>query len=203
MTITAGMDELRGVLLGLSEGGKREVSNTMLYEVFGMEEEREKVRLRRRMQDLLKHGEAERVDTGVYRYIPKVTPRRHGESYIRVWRAVRSKGPGWTFHDLSQVTRVSYSMVRRYCIWLEEVGYIERFGRKGNTLKYRGTLKAREQRATPYPPIKVVDPFETEKGAALGLVRVFLSMDPYSDKAREMVLEYCGVLVERFGKEVE
>ncbi|GAU08114.1 hypothetical protein [Desulfoplanes formicivorans] len=200
MTITAGMDELRGVLMGLSEGGKREVSHAMLYEVFGLDDEREKVRLRRRMQDMVGHGEAERVSPGVYRYIPKATPRRHGESYIRVWRAVRSHRPGWSFHDLSQVTRVSYSMVRRYCVFLEEEGYIERYGRSGNTLKYRGTMRAREQRATPYPPIKHADPFEAEKAAALGLVRVFLTMDPYSEKARAKVMEHCQTLVDRFGE---
>jgi hypothetical protein len=195
------MDELRGVLMGLSEGGHRDVSNAMLYEVFGMDDEREKVRLRRRMQDLVSHGEAERVDAGMYRYIPKATPRRHGESYVRTWRAVRSHQPGWTLHDLTQVTRVSYSMVRRYCLWLEEEGYIERYGKNGNTLKYRGTLKAKEQRATPYPTVKVVDPFEVEKNAALGLVRVFLNMDPYSEKARETVLGHCRVLTDRFAGE--
>lgn len=203
MTITAGMDELRGVLMGLSEGGKREVTHATLYDVFGMEDEREKVRLRRRMQDMVNHGEADRVGAGRYRYIPKATPRRRGESYVRTWRAVRSHKPGWTLHDLTQVTRVSYSMVRRYCLWLEEEGYIERYGRSGNTLRYRGTMKAREQRATPYPPIKHADPFESEKNAALGLARVFLTMDPYSDKAREAVLGHCRVLVERFGKEAD
>ncbi|MFA7174866.1 MAG: hypothetical protein WC340_15940 [Kiritimatiellia bacterium] len=199
MTVTAGMDELRGVLLGLSEGGKREVSNAMLYEVFGMTEEREKVRLRRRMHDLLAHGEASRVSDGVYSYSPKASPRRQGESYRRVWRAVRSHKPGWSFQDLAQITRVSYAMVRKYCVWLEESGYIDRFGRTGNTLLYRGTLSAREQRETPYPEIKHADPFEAEKLAALGLCRVFLNMDPYTNKAGELVRKHCAVLMDRFG----
>jgi hypothetical protein len=58
---TNGTDELRTLLLGLSEGGKREVSNLMMFEVLGLKTEFEKSRLRRRMQMFLKRGEVERV----------------------------------------------------------------------------------------------------------------------------------------------
>lgn len=195
------MDRLRWVVQALSRNGKEAVTNAMIYEAFGLKTEDEKVRLRSRIGDLVKRKEMIRIAPGKYNYNPDAQPGRQGESYVRIWRAIRVQKSGWTFKEIAQVTRVSYSQVRKYCKYLLEEGYIERFGKSGRERRYRTTAKAREQRETVYPPVAIKDPFAREKAAAVRLVRVFLEMDPCTPAARRRILEECGVIIERFKKE--
>lgn len=198
------MEQIRDAVRSFCpSGGEDTVSNAQLYEALDMlADEPEKARLRRRLNEMVRRGEVVRVEPGVYRYNWKAQPDR-GVSYGRIWRAVRIKKPGWSFADIAQVTRVSYSMVLRYCQWLQEEGYVERHGKRKQTLLYRTTNKAVLTPETPYPPLRTQDPFAKEKGAAAKLVRAMLCQDPYSGKTRRDVLEACRVLMERFGKQTD
>ncbi|WP_319543189.1 hypothetical protein [uncultured Pseudodesulfovibrio sp.] len=196
------MDQLRDVIQRLTEGGKNTISNAMLYEALGFEDEVEKQRMRRRVTSMIKKSELIRISPGWYSYNPKAQPQRNGEAYMRVWRLVRSKNPGWSMHDMATVTRVSYTMVTRYCGWLLEEGYLARHGRKGNTRLYRATQKAKEQRDTPYPPIAPSDPFDKERSAACRLVRLMMERDLYQNGVRGKLLKELNILNKRF-QEVE
>ncbi len=198
-----GTGRTRELIQGLVAQGKNEVSTQLLYAAAGIEDDtKAKDLLRRYVVELTKRGELQRVRSGVYTYHPERAPKRQGEMYQRIWRAVRSqKSPGWTFTDLAQVTRSSYSMVRKYCGWLAEEGYIVRFGKKGVTSTWRTGQKAREHRETPYPPTETTDPWQKEKAAALAIVRVFLEMDPGGKRASEVIVRNARALLERFGEE--
>lgn len=200
---TPEMDKLRIVIQALSKNGKEMITNTMIYEAMGLDNENDKARLRSRIRDLLKRKELIRIEPGKYNYNQKADTSRWGESYIRIWRAIRVQKSGWTFKKIAQVTRVSYSQVRKYCKFLFEEGYIERFGKIGREQQYRTTTKTKEQRETPFPPRTIKDPFAREKAAAVRLVRVFLEMDPCTLAARKRILEECGAIIERFKKEEE
>jgi predicted transcriptional regulator len=195
---TVGMDQLRTVVEGLSEGGKKDVSNAMLYESLGLEEADEKARLRRRVNDMVKRSELVRIRPGWFSYNPKAKPQRNSEFYIRIWRLVRAKGPGWTKQDMAVSTRASYTMASRYINWLEEEGFVARHGRKGNTAKYRTTSKAREELQTPYPPIAPSDPFAQERSACCRLVRLMMERDPYQTGVRKKILNELAVMNDRF-----
>jgi hypothetical protein len=196
-----GTGRLRELIQGLVAQGKKEISTQLLYAAAGIEDDvKAKDLMRRYVTELHKRGELQRIRPGVYTYDEKRAPKRQGEMYQRIWRAIRSqKSPGWTFTDLAQVTRSSYSMVRKYCVWLDSEGYIVRFGKKGVTSTWRTGKKAREQRETPYPPTETTDPWAKEKAAALAIVRVFLEQDPGRKRARATIVQNAQALVERFG----
>lgn len=196
---TEGMDRLRGAMSALSGNGEHIVSNTMIYEAFGLGpgHEPEKARIRRRVNEMVKRKELTRVRPGVYEFNPRALLCQ-GEEYVRVWRAIRAEAPGWTYQDLTQVTRVSYTFVQRYCAWLEGEKYIARHGRKGNTQFWRATRSAHEQRNTPYPPRQIKDPFEQEKSAAAKLFRAMMERDPYQPAVRKIIVDACQILQGRF-----
>lgn len=196
------MDHVRGVVRGLSRAGKEEVTNALVAEALGLQTEPEKARMRRRLNEMVRRNELIRLAPGRYQYDPKACPdRRTGESYQRIWRAVRSAKPGFSAQDLSQVSRVGYTQVRRYLSWLQEEGFVARFGANGNTLLYRGTALARDQRETPFPPRPIKDPFETERSAACRLVRLFMDRDPYQAKGK--IIKECRAILDRFEKSTE
>ncbi|MCB2186981.1 MAG: hypothetical protein KQJ78_11225 [Deltaproteobacteria bacterium] len=192
-------DRLRRALVGLCPDAKTTVSHAQLYLAMGAVEEPQKARIRTRCQDLVRRGELERLRPGVYRYNPEGMPVKQGESYQRVWRAIRAQRPGWTYQDLAQVTRVCYTVVRRYCGWLEDQGYIAPHGREGNTRLWRTTSKARNRQTTPFPPAKT-DPFEAERGAACRLVRLMMVADPSRPHIRAKILINCQQLTSRFSR---
>jgi hypothetical protein len=174
------------------------VTNRQLFEALGLTTEPEKARLRRRIDTMVRRKELIRISPGVYRYNADAAPKRNGEGYKRVWRAIRSGRPGWSYQDLARVTRMSYTMVRKYCLWLEKEDYIGTHGRNGNTRIWRATQKAKTTQRTPYPPI-TKDPFEAERGAACRIVRLMMESNPSQKGCAKKIVNDCNLLLRRFG----
>jgi len=197
------MDKLRGVVIGLSEGGQKELSNALIFRALALETEPEKARVRRQLGTLVKQSELERIEPGVYRYNPKAQSRRKGEGYIRMWRAVRAMKGAYTIADISAVAHMDASTVSKYMKYLSELGFVRRNGKQGNSMLYSTTPKGREQRETPYPPLAIRDPFADERAAMSRLARVFFEKDLYTDSARKAVLKECGTIIKRFDTQHE
>ncbi|KHK02798.1 ATP-binding protein [Desulfovibrio sp. TomC] len=119
----------------------------------------------------------------------------------RIWRAIRSAKPGFSWTDIAQVSRVSYTHTRKYGQWLLDEAFVERHGRKGATYLFRATLRAKDTVETPYPPQDVTDPFEVERNAACRLVRSFMERDPYQPAVRGKIIDNCRAILARFEKE--
>ena len=201
---TSATDKLRRALQTLCPDDGT-VCNQQLYEALGLTDEPAKARLRSRISEFVRRGELVRVDghEGYYTYNREAMPRRTGESYGRIWRAIRASKPGWAYSEISQITRIEYTMVRRYCQWLYEEGYIVRHGKKGNTQLWRATQKARDQLRTPYPPIVPKDPFEAERSAACRLVRCLMEADPSKPRIKSKINKELQILERRFGAKEE
>lgn len=198
------MAMLRRTVQNYTQNGKRELDNKGLAQVLGLTSEAEKARMRSRLGDMVARKELIRKGAGRYEYNPKANPDGQvHESYHKLYRAVRSSKPGFSASDISQVSRVSYTQARRYINYLESEGFLKRYGRNGNTLLYRATQKARNQRETPHPPVAIKDPFESEKSAALRLVRQFMEEDLYQPAKRRKIIENCRLILSRFEKSEE
>lgn len=197
---TEEMDRVRLVIQGVTVGGKETVTNALLYEAMGLTAESDKARLRSRVNALVKRGELKRIADGKYSYHPKARVRR-GEYYQRVWRAIRSAKPGFSWDGLSEVSRVSYTHIRKYGKWLLEEGYLERHGCKGTTHLFRATALARDTVETPYPPLDIADPYETERNAACRLIRALMERDPGRAAVKEKIIKDCRAILGRFEKE--
>jgi hypothetical protein len=193
-TITAVM--VREAMRSFCVGGKR-VSNAQLYEVLELRCEQEKDRLRTRITDMVKAGEVIKVSAGLYEYNYKYRVRESA-TFPAVWRFVRSQKPGWSLTYASQITRISYTQVSRYCGWLENEGYITRHGKDSQTILYRATDKADKSPETPVPPITDRNPFERENAAAARLATLMLCHDPYQPRVAAEIVKNCRVLLARF-----
>lgn len=175
------------------------VTNAQLYDLLGLTREEEKNRLRTRADNMVRQGELVRVGPGKYEYNFKFRLRAD-KSYGKIWRFIRSAKPGWTIPEGCQMTRVSYTHFSRTCAWLEEEGFIMRYGKKGPSITYKATQKAMMTPETPYPPLQETDPFEKEKAAAAKIARLMLCNDPYAVKTARELVTACGVLLARFNK---
>lgn len=192
-------ETVRTALRSFGAGGQ-EIHQSQLYDALGLTAEPEKARVRRRIADLLRHGEVTRVRDGVFIYNEKHRPRE-AKALVAIWRFVRKAKPGWSVNDCALMTKVSYTRVLRYCTWLEEHGFVARVGKnERNAVTYRGTLKADQQPETPYPPQKDTDPFARERVAAASITRLMLCADPYAPKTAREISEACNILLDRFGK---
>lgn len=170
----------------------------VLFELFGLETAADKAVLRSKMRDMRRRGEIQRVRPGVFTYHPEAVERREAVGYQRVWRAMRSARPGWTMADMAQVTRMSYSMVRKYGNCLHAEGFIAPNGRQVNTRLWRITAKGREHRETPYPPRAIKDPYANERSAACRLVRLLMDQDPGRPGVREKIVKETRAIQARF-----
>ena len=177
---------------------KDRLSCQQLYEVFGVESAKDRARFRRKLKDMVRRGELIRELPGVFRYNPTAADQEAAEGYQRIWRAIRAQRPGWTMHDLAQVTRISYSHARTYCRWLNREGYIARHGRRGTSTLWRSTTKAKEQQAAPIPVRPPPDPFNVERNAACRLVRYLMAADPYRPATRQKILKEVEIISLRF-----
>lgn len=199
--ITVTQDMVRSALQSFGNGGQL-VSNAQLYAALGLEAEPEKARLRTRINDMVAHGEVERVEAGSYRYNFRHRPREN-KSFPAIWRFVRKSKPGWSFSECALMTRVSYTQVSRYGAWLEEQAFIVRVGKNDrNAVTYRGTPKADQTPETPWPPLRDTDPFAREKSAAASIARLMLCHDPYAAKTARDIITACKILLDRFEKAV-
>lgn len=196
--ISVTVDMVRSALQGFCSGGEK-VSTRQLIAALGLECEAEKARLRKRLNDMVHHGEVKRVEAGVFEYNFSHRPR-NPQSFSKIWRFVRHAKPGWSFSTAALMTHLSYTQVSRYCAWLEDEDYICRSGRDGQTILYQATRKADAHPETPYPPLRDADPFAKEKAAAARIVQLLLCHDPYSKKVATGVLEACQTLLFRFEK---
>ncbi len=193
---TFDMDRLRDVILGLTEGGARTVSNALLFQTCGRTDEPGKRRLLRQLQDMVNRGELVRVGRGEMRYEPKAASARHSKVYQRIWRAIRAKQPGFSCSDLAVVASAGANHVQSYVRWLVEEGYLRRHGKDGNTVLYVATGTARERREIPYPPLGIKDPWEGERNSACHLVRLLMERDPADQKAK--IVQHCRAILDRF-----
>ena len=198
--ISVTVDMVRSALQSFCSGGGQ-VTTKQLMAALGLECEAEKARLRRRLSDMVHHGELKRIDEGVFEYNFSHRPR-NPQSFSKIWRFVRHAKPGWSFSTAALMTHLSYTQVSRYCAWLEEEDYIWRAGRDGQTILYQATRKADAHPEAPYPPLRDVDPFAREKAAAARIVQLLLCHDPYSRKVGVSVTEACRTLLSRFEKNV-
>ncbi len=193
---THDMDRLRDVILGLSEGGTRTISNGLLYQTLGLENDQSKKRLLRQVQDMAGRGEIQRLGPGELRYVPQAPSNRYGKLYERIWRAIRAKQPGFSVSDIALVTAAGENHVFKYLRWLVEQGYLRRQGKSGNTVLYMATASARATRETPYPPLGIGDPYDAERNAACHLVRLLMERDPAAQKAK--IIQNCRAILDRF-----
>lgn len=192
------MAEARTIIQAICTRPADTVSYGILFEIFGLESQNDRSRLRSKLRDMIRRGELVRVRPGVFHYNPRAVDRPAAEGYQRVWRAVRAQRPGWTLHDLVQITRMGYAHVRKYCAWLHAEGYITHHGRTGNTYRWRATPKARARQQTPIPSRAPKDPFATERNAACRLVRCLMEADPYQPRIRQKVITECQTILRRF-----
>ncbi|WP_237559936.1 winged helix DNA-binding protein [Desulfohalovibrio reitneri] len=202
MSVSFTMEELRPVIQGLTRGGKKSFTAGLLIEALCLEDEQDKAKVRRRLEDMKERRELIRVERGTYTWNPHAATRG-GELYERIWRAIRAKKPGWTFRDVSQVSRASYTHVAKYVRWLEAEGYVARHGKSGKSYAYRATQKARDQRKTPFPPKPITDPFAQVRNAACRMVRALMERDPYQPNVRQRIIEDCRTVLARFNEEEE
>lgn len=193
---THDMDRLRDVILGLTEGGQRTISNVLLYQTLGLTDEPAKKRLLRQIQDMTTRGELVRLGPGELRYEPQASSNRYGKLYERIWRVIRAKQPGFSTRDIALVTGAGENHVFKYLRWLEKQGHLRRHGKNGNTVLFAATATARATRETPYPPLGVGDAFEAERNSACHLVRLLMERDPTQQKAK--IIQNCRDILDRF-----
>lgn len=194
---TVTIDMVRTALKSFG-ANKQEISHAQLYDALNLKKEKEKDRLRSRINDLVQAGEVVRVRPGIYTYNFKHRSRE-GRGYAAIWRFVRKEKPGWTISECALMVRVDYSHALKYCGWLEDEGFIERVGRnEKRAITYMGTKKADLAPETPYPPRKDTDPFEKERVAAATLVRLMLCADPHQIRTGRAIVDACRVLLARF-----
>lgn len=196
-------ETVRSAIIGLVDNGAEYVTPVLVREALGLPTDDPRVRCT--LRDMVKRRELERLEKGKYRYNPAARDdsRRDSEFYPRIWRAIRSARPGFTLQDIALVTRVSYSHVRKYSNFLEEAGYLARYGMSGQRRQWRATQLAQDTPEAPYPPRKIKDPFEQEKSLALGVVQAFLLRDPYQPLVRAKIVDNCRAILARFEKEEE
>ena len=192
---------VRTAIQSFCKGGKP-VSNSQLYQIMGLQNEKEKDRVRARTNDMVATGEIVRIAPGVYEYNFKHRVRKN-TSFPAIWRFVRMQKPGWSLAECCQLTRISYTQVKRYCEWLENENYIARYGKKGTSILYCTTEKASCTPETPYPDITDKNPFERENVAAAELARLMLCQDPYKLTTARKIVAACNVLLARFGKVIK
>lgn len=195
------MQQVRNAIVSLGSSGA-EISNIQLYEIFGFKDESDKVRLRRRVQDMVKSGEVVCVRDGIYKYNTKFNLSA-SRLHSAMWRYVRMQKPGWDLKEMSLCTRASYTHVSKYCNWLQEEGYIEVIRKDGLVKLYRARHKAMTSPETPLPPKKVNDPFSREKAAAVIILQAILSVDLSSPKVKKSIAEACNILLARFQPDTE
>lgn len=188
---------IRSALQNFGADGQ-EISHAMLFDAFGLTEERDKARLRKCIDEMARRGEVVRVRPGAYTYNFKYRPRGNRTIPV-IWRFVRKAKPGWCLKDCALLVRVDYTQVLRYASWLEGEGYIQRIGRnEKHAVIYRATSKADMSPETPFPPYKDTDPFQKERTAAASIVRLMLCSDPYAPKTAQGIRDACKLLLARF-----
>jgi hypothetical protein len=187
---------VREAIRSFCKGGKQ-VSNAQLYTILSLTCEREKDRLRTRITDMIKNGEIIKIASGLYEYNFRHRVRKN-TSFPAIWRFVRTQKPGWSITYACQLIRVSYTQVARYCAWLENEGYITRYGKDGQTALYRATDKADRCPETPSPPTTDRNPFERENAAAARLATLMLCHNPYQPRVAAEIVKNCNVLLARF-----
>lgn len=191
------VEMVRGVVAGLSGGGKKEVSNALIYQALGLETEPEKARCRSRIENLLQRKELERISPGKYRHTPKPLGR-YGDSYVRMWRAARSQTKAFDLSLIQQISHVSNSTAGKYVKFLESERYLRRAGKRGNIKLYAVTAQGRNQRETPFPPLPIKDPFATQRSAMSRLARIFFEKDLYAPRNGEKIVKECEIILARF-----
>lgn len=198
--MSEGMDQLRTTLKSL---GDVVVTAPLLGEVLGLTTESERQVIRRRLREMIQRGEVEKVGTGQFRFIEGKERPHKGNGYSRMWRVIRAQTPGWRKANISAITRLDRTSVDRYVTFLEDEGLVARSGRDGNTILWRTTSKARDQRQTPWPKADCTIPYSEEKSAAGTLCMVMLRENPDQPSTRNKIRRCLAILTAKFGTQLE
>jgi len=199
---TDAMSRLREAVCNLGTSGKI-VSNAMMYQALGADDQAERDRIRRRCNQMVQTGELIRVKPGHYTYNSKAAPARNEQKLSAVYRALRSSKPGFTCMDIARTSGASYTHVIKYLKFLEDKGFVRRHGKAGNSITYKGTNLLRETRHTPLPPRPLGDPFEEERKLVHELVGLFLLKDPYQPAVARQISANCTAILNRFATQNE
>lgn len=193
-TIT--MDMVREAMRSHCKAGVT-ITNGELYRLLGLKNEKEKDRLRTRLNGMVNQGEVSRVGPGKYEYNFKFRLRKN-TTFPVIYRFIRMQKEAWSIPDVCRITRISYTQVARYCGWCEDEGYIVRYGKDGTTVLYRTTEKAELTPETPFPDMTDRNPFERENAAAAELARLMLCHNPYQPTTARKIVAACEILRARF-----
>ncbi|XPV77658.1 MAG: hypothetical protein ACNI27_07005 [Desulfovibrio sp.] len=195
------INEMRTLVRALSKEGKISFTNAHVYEAQQLSGIKEKDRCRRCLNDLVARKEIKRVDTGRYEYLPENRPHRTGESFSKMWRAIRNYKGAWSYYELAAVSHVHVTAVNKYSRWLARKGYVRASGRKGRCTAWIVTTSGRAMARTPYPPMPMKDAYARERTAMTNLCRIFFEKDLTSEEFREEIVKSCLVLLKRFKPE--
>lgn len=196
------MEQLRRMVLELSDRGKKEISTLGLCAAVGAEGVEAKAKVRRAVNHMVRRGELTRMSSGVF-CVERTRIReaeRYGQGYKRMWKIIRTERAGWTIANVAGTTGLHTSTVSEYCNWLLAQGFVVRSGKRGTAALYRATEKAAQHPATPFPPVKA-DRYGAERDAAARLARLF--MEPSLKAHQDKILEECRIILARFGNRDE
>ncbi len=101
---------------------------------------------------MVKTGEVRKLSSGLFVFNHRFEFAR--PAYVRIWRLIRTKKPGWSYKEIAMLAGVSHPTVRKYCKQLEEQGYIVRHGKKGKSFCFKATQKAIDSPRPPKIPIE-------------------------------------------------
>ena len=194
---TTAMDALRTAIKVASTKQNAVVTVPQLAKILGVAGESQMQLLRRRMVDLVHQGEMQKIAQGQWQPTGK-EPTRKGESYQRMWRAIRSARATFTIIEIVQISQVDNSTVSKYLKYLESETLVRRAGKRKNTLVYGLTSKGQEHRKTPFPPIDIPDPFHIERTAVATLCNAFLVKNISQPTVQQEIIEQLTILTSRF-----
>ena len=198
---TDAMNALRAAVAAACASGKQVVVTApLLAEMLGVSGESQMQMIRRRLHEMTRRGELEKVGQGKWLRTGK-EPVRRGVGYQRMWRAIRSGRGTFEATEVVQLSRVERSTVYKYLRYLEDAGLVMRADLKGNTILYRLTGTGRDHRETPYPLKDIPDSYHAERAATAALCRILLLEDVEQPRVRRKIREQLAILHNRFNQD--
>ena len=191
------MTQLREALKLFCPTGAEVVAVADLAAYLGRETEGQRQVLSRRLATLIRRGEVRRVGTGQYTYVPGREPERYGESFVKMWRAIRGANRDTVFcaADIAGLTKLHSVTIYRYFQYLQEQRLIRREGKgAGKTVYFRVTDRGQEHRVTPYPPLDEPDRQYPVRMAAVEIVRLMMVPNIETKKVARQIQKQLVIL---------